>query len=397
MSVVVLQGILLVLLGGYFSWIVLGHVVTWYYLARHDRRFPLTGYEPPVSIIKPTKGVDQAALDNFRSFCVQEYGNEYELLFCVEEFSDPCVPLIKRIIQEYPNRNVRLIFSDPYDTSAFGKLKNMIAGFGASSYEVMIFSDSDAHVPPSFLRESVACIEHPDIGLGFAAPAYAGAADCGAALRSISVNEFVLRLATLSFLDWCDGAIGTTLVVRKKVIEEIGGLAQFGWHITDDIPLAKSIRKHGYRIHLLKQPARIVHHHDHFTEWWSQMHRWLLIIRRYLPAHFVLMSLADLGLWWSIFYLMIALFHGRNIMFAVVLALVVLTTSVISTTIINIKFVGNKQLWRFLWIVPILELLRLPLIVHSCLTNEVVWRGKRLRVDSDGTTSIVETSAIARD
>ena len=397
MVIEVLQGMLLVLIGSHLLWTVFMHLCTWYYFADHGRSGPGRVYEPGVSIIKPTKGVDQSALENFRSFCQQEYGGKYELLFCVEEPSDPAVPVIRQIIAEYPDKRIRLIFSDPQETTSFGKLKNMIAGFAASSYEIIIFSDSDAYVPPTFLRNTVACIHDPALGMAFGAPAYAGSDDWPAALTSISVNEFTLRIATLHLFGLFEGAIGSTMVMRRKVIERIGGLEQLGWQIADDIQLARIIRKRGYRIHLLKQPAQIIHHHDTFTGWWSHGHRWLVIIRHYWPVHFLLMNLVDLALWWSLFYIGIALFQNSNVSIAIALVLSVLTTSVLSTAIINIAFARNRKLWRFVWVVLIQELFRLPLVLYSCLTDEIVWRGGRFHVESDGTTRIVESRTAAHD
>jgi ceramide glucosyltransferase len=387
----VLQGILLVLIGSHVLWTVFMHLCTWNYFAGHDHSDPCRMDEPPVSIIKPTKGVDQSALKNFRSFCQQEYGGDYELLFCVEEPSDPAIPVIRRIMAEYPDKRIRLIFSEPTDSRSFGKLKNMIAGVAASSHEILVFSDSDAHVPPTFLRDAVACTYDPTLGIAFGAPAYAGSDDWPAALTSISVNELTLRIATLHLLGLFDGAIGTTMVVRKEVIERVGGLEQLGWQIADDIQLARIIRRQGYRIHLLKQPAQIVHQHDSFMGWWSHGHRWLLIIRRYWPVHFMLMNLVDLVLWWSLLYLGIALFQNGNVPIALGLVLVVLATALLSTATLNIAFARNEKLWRFIWVVLIQELLRLPLVLHSVLTDEIVWRGRRFRVDSDGTARIAET------
>jgi ceramide glucosyltransferase len=387
----VLQGILLVLIGSHVLWTVFMHLCTWNYFAGHGHSDPCRMDEPPVSVIKPTKGVDQSALTNFRSFCQQEYAGNYELLFCVEESSDPAVPVIRRVMAEYPDKRIRLIFSEPTDSRSFGKLKNMIAGVAASSHEILVFSDSDAHVPPTFLRDAVACTYDPTLGIAFGAPAYAGSDDWPAALTSISINELTLRIATLHVFGLFDGAIGTTMVVRKEVIERIGGLEQLGWQIADDIQLARAIRRQGYRIHLLKQPAQIVHHHDSFMGWWSHGHRWFLIIRRYWPAHFILMNLVDLVLWWSLLYLGIALFQNGNVPIALGLVLVVLATALLSTATVNIAFARNEKLWRFIWVVLIQELLRLPLVLHSFLTDEIVWRGRRFRVDSDGTARIAET------
>lgn len=397
MIVAVVQAILLTLIGAYAIYTFFAHLFTWWYFARRDPSNLSTEWEPPVSIIKPTKGVDQSALVNFRSFCEQTYSSEYEILFCVEEPADPSVPVINRIIEEYPDRNIRLIFSDPKDTRSFGKLKNMIAGFRESTYDVVIFSDSDARVPPSFLRETVTSVSSPKIGISFGAPAYQGSENWAAALTSVSVNAFVLRLAPLCLMKLFDGAVGTTMVTRREVIEQIGGLEQLGWQIADDIQLARIIHTYGYDIHLLKQPARVSHRRDSFRAWWSHVHRWLVIIRHYLPVHFWLMSLMDLNLWWALIYFLIALVQHRNIAVAAGLVLLVLSIAWLSTVVVNLRFARNAALWRFLWVVPIQEFLRLPLLIHSCLTSEIVWRGRKLRINSDCTIRIVEPLTVAHE
>ncbi len=377
------QTMLLLAFGCYVLWIVFIHACTWRYFARPNPYPPAAAYAPPVSIIKPTKGVDQSAFENFASFCEQTYNGKYELLFCVEDPSDPAVPVIERVIDAYPDRAVRLIFSDLNDTRSFGKLKNMIAGVGASAGDVIIFSDSDARVGPLFLQETVACLQDPTVGLGFAAPAYNGAENWAGALRSLFVNELVLRITTLCWLGVFRGAIGTTMVTRKTVLQQIGGLAQFGWQISDDISLARAIHEHGLRVHLLAQPVRIVHRYDSFVSWWWHVQRWLVMTRRYWPMLFVLMNLPDLAFWWSFLYVGIALVSDQNLVFAVSLMVAVLATSLVSSAVVNAQVIHNGQLWRFLWLVPFQEALRLPLVAYSWATNTVTWRGRKVHVDRD--------------
>jgi ceramide glucosyltransferase len=395
MVVDVLQGTSLALIGGNVLWTAFMHLCTWTYFAGHRHIGPTGGYAPPVSVIKPVKGVDQSALANFRSFCHQEYGAEYELLFCVEEPSDQAVPIIRRIIAEYPHKQIRLVFSDPADPRSFGKLKNMIAGVAASSYDIVIFSDSDVQVPPTFLRDTVAGTRDSTVGIAFGAPAYAGSSDWPAALTSISVNELTLRIATLHVFGLFDGAIGSTMVLRKEALGRIGGLEQLGWQIADDIQLARLIRRQRYRIHLLRQPALVVHQHDSFMGWWSHAHRWLVIIRRYWPFLFVLMNAVDLALWWSLLYLGIALADGDNVLIALGLVVLVLSTALASAAVVNAVFGRNRELWRFLWVILVQEIFRLPLVLHSIFTNEIAWRGRRFRVGSDGTASLAERGALA--
>jgi hypothetical protein len=61
--------------------------------------------------------------------------------------------------------------------------------------------------------------------------------------------------------------------------------------------------------------------------------------------------------------------------------------------VVNRWFAGDEGFWRYLWVVPVLEFLRLPLLIYSGLTSDIVWRGRRLRIDPDGTTTIVTEHA----
>src|SRR4030095_1696277 len=111
---------------------------------RRERRKRVGPSAPPISVLKPVRGVDFASYENFKSFCLQDYP-EYEILFCVNEQSDKAVPLVRRLIEEFPGRNIRF-FSGAPPLGSNRKVSNLALLAQEAKYELLVQSDGDVRV-----------------------------------------------------------------------------------------------------------------------------------------------------------------------------------------------------------------------------------------------------------
>ena len=112
--------------------------------------------------MKPLKGADAGLDDNFVSFVRQDYP-EFELLFVVEDATDPAVEVVTRLQHDYPDLRIRLAVAPPEQVNR--KASMLDAPSTQARYDILVASDSDIRVGPEYLRRVVGPLTDPTVGL----------------------------------------------------------------------------------------------------------------------------------------------------------------------------------------------------------------------------------------
>lgn len=150
----------------------------------------LPRFFPPVSILKPLKGLDDNLFDNLESFCKQDYP-EYEIIFSLQDANDPAYKVARKIKEKYPLKDISLIV----ERCAEGlnpKVNNLIPAYKMAKYEHILISDSNILVERNYLREIAGHMEDPAVGLVSNLIKGVGGLSVGSVFENLHINSFVM-------------------------------------------------------------------------------------------------------------------------------------------------------------------------------------------------------------
>jgi ceramide glucosyltransferase len=243
---------------------------------------------PPVSLLKPVKGLDAEAFDNFATFCLQDY-REFEILFGVSNADDPVITVIRRLQNCFPNLPIRLIVAPSIGHNPKSSILHRLAA--EARHDVFVISDSDMRVDRNYLRAVVAPLAHPEIGLVTCLFRSTRPRGMVARLAALGLNVDFLPSAVVAYriFKTCMG-IGATMVVRRKDLQAIGGYAAIADCLADDYQIASRLTDRGLRIHLSNYVVTNVVGTSESRQQWDREVRWGRNIRSLCPLGYIGLS-----------------------------------------------------------------------------------------------------------
>ena len=202
---------------------------------------------PPVSVIKPVCGLEPLLEQNLESLFQQDYPS-FELIFGARTADDPAMAVVNQLRRRFPDVKVRCVFSgDPlWPNPRVYSEQKMIA---AAEYDYLVIGDSDVRVPHDYLRNIVAPLRDPEVGL--VTCIYRGKPSGGAWSRLEAAGFSVELTSGVLVADLLEGmkfALGPTTATRKDVLAHIGGIRVLADYHSDDYEIGRRIDAAGYRV-----------------------------------------------------------------------------------------------------------------------------------------------------
>ncbi len=329
-------------------------------------------FNPPVSILKPLKGADREIYSSFRSHCLQEYG-EYEIIFGVSDENDDAVPLVRRLMAEFPQQQIRLVVC-PDVLGTNRKVSNLIQMLSYARYDIVVVNDSDIKVPPKYLKRVIAHFADRNVGMVTAPYRGIPAPTLGSRLEGLGIStDFIPGVLTARKIEGgLHFALGSTLAMRRKAIEKIGGFESIVDYLADDFELGLRISAAGYKVMLSSEVVETFLPAYSFKAFWEHQMRWARSTRDSRKTGYAGLMLT-FGLPWAL----LAMLFAKGAWPSVAALGVVLLARVALAFYVGGVVLGDRSVLRNLWLLPLRDSIALLVWIGSFADDTIVWRGDR--------------------
>jgi len=338
---------------------------------------PAPDEAPPISVLKPLAGTLPGLEGDLESFLTQTHPNT-QVLFGVGTEDDPARAVALGLLKKHPARDAAVVVGGP-PLGPNRKAANLHYMLARAKHDLLLVSDDDAVAEPDLLSRLAGELSDPKTGL-VTTPYFVRPSTLPLALHSLTMaTEFFPGVVLAGALGGgLSFALGAASLVRRTMLEEIGGFGGFVDFLADDYLLGSRARQKGWSVRLSRERVRVDDHFSSLGDFFVHQARWSRTYRVCQPVGFFL-SLLTHSLSWAALYVAASGASHRALLVAggaAILRLLLAATQIAAE--------GPPLLFAWLWLVPVRDLLSTVFWALSFLGSEVRWRGLRYRVRPGG-------------
>ncbi|GAC1464762.1 MAG: hypothetical protein NVSMB70_10760 [Chamaesiphon sp.] len=258
-------------------------------------------------------------------------------------------------------------------------MSNLANAQAEADYSILLLADSDVRVGSDYLKRIIQPMSDPGVGVVTCLyrPLVRGWV---AIFEAIGIStDYHAGVLVARKLDKIKFALGPTIVIHKNVLEEIGGFLAIADYLADDFQVGYRAEQVGYKVIL----SDYVIDHAITTE------SLIDLIHRQIRWHCCTRVSRPLG------YLGLLFSHGTatSLLFLIATGgsilgwtglIVTWIARLVMGWVVGVRGLHDPVAKKFLWLIPLRDLMNFFLWCYSLVGNTIEWRGRRLRLLKDG-------------
>ncbi|MDB4986144.1 MAG: Ceramide glucosyltransferase [Myxococcaceae bacterium] len=330
---------------------------------------------PPLSLLKPVKGLEENLDACLRSFFEQVYPGELELVFASAQREDPAIAVAKRLASEYPSVSTRFVLTN----ESWGlnpKVSNLQGALMAARHDLVLQTDANVWATKHYAQEIVSELLDENAALLSSLVTGVGERSTGAAMENLQLTAYVAPACCAALkIAGVPCVIGKSMLFRKSELRALGGLELVKDSLAEDFLLGKHFVDSGKKVLLSATPIRNMNVDMRIERSLMRHARWLKMRAVIHPVSFVAEFLANPIALAALTF--VASGYREHYAYAV-LAIAAIKTLTDGLMVRVIR--GVPMRLKHVLCVPLKDLLMLGVWVYAIFSRSVEWRGIRFRI-----------------
>lgn len=341
---------------------------SWRYFSRSVSA-PDVAYAPPVSILKPIRGLDPDASENLSSFCRIDYP-EFEMVFCVDADDAAVLAVLAKLTSDFPQCRIRVLYGSGR-VATNDKVAKLARLVNEAAHEVVVISDSDVRVRPDYLHQLTAPLHDAKVGAVTCFYVPTDVTTLTDHLQSVGMmSDFYAGVLVDWQLEGIKFTLGPTIATTRTHLNGFGGYPELENRPADDFLVGRLIADRGYEVVMLNYSIGTVCDYKSFSDLVHKRLRWIVVMRHMRPwGHFGL--LLTQGLAWSL--AAIAIHPSAGV--AIGYLGTYMGFRMAMTWIIGIHGLRQSRMWKEWPLIPLWDAVAFAIWLTSFARNSIRWRG----------------------
>lgn len=333
-------------------------------------RRPPSGQKPPrFSQVKPLFHAGERTFQAIESFLEQE-AETHDVYLCAGQ-SGPA-----EWLAAHPQATWLRLRADQ---SQNGKAATLAMASRYWSGDIFVVSDADMWAPPGYLARVLDSFTDPEVGvvtcLYRSTPPRPG--DWCHLLEALCILDFAASVLVARQTEGISFAMGSTMAVRRRTLEQIGGFEALTPYLADDYQLGHKAHQAGWKIRLAPTILETDPPHGRLGKALSHQYRWLVTSRVSRPGGHLAFVVTQGFLWAGLLCLAAPPLGAKAMLFWCALRIVLGARA-------HLDLGGRAAgVWQALFL-PWKDALYLGLWMASLRGHTVRWGERELTVDSQG-------------